>query len=145
MIRRPPRSTRTDTLFPYTTLFRSTVGAVGFDLHDLGPEKFPRRGLHRILRPGGEILRERTGHRAEPRHRHADIEQLDRIDRGAPAAMILVRQRREAHAGLLEVERALLRFGAGEGWGADRLRAARLARRRPLDRKSTELPSLMRT
>src|SRR3546814_2962628 len=25
MIRRPPRSTRTDTLFPYTTLFRSSV------------------------------------------------------------------------------------------------------------------------
>src|SRR3546814_3079399 len=30
MIRRPPRSTRTDTLFPYTTLFRSgIVSAVG--------------------------------------------------------------------------------------------------------------------
>src|SRR3546814_1345032 len=27
MIRRPPRSTRTDTLFPYTTLFRSEVSA----------------------------------------------------------------------------------------------------------------------
>src|SRR3546814_7631916 len=26
MIRRPPRSTRTDTLFPYTTLFRSNAG-----------------------------------------------------------------------------------------------------------------------
>src|SRR3546814_4368719 len=26
MIRRPPRSTRTDTLFPYTTLFRSLSG-----------------------------------------------------------------------------------------------------------------------
>src|SRR3546814_14160454 len=26
MIRRPPRSTRTDTLFPYTTLFRSATG-----------------------------------------------------------------------------------------------------------------------
>src|SRR3546814_5192894 len=26
MIRRPPRSTRTDTLFPYTTLFRSEAG-----------------------------------------------------------------------------------------------------------------------
>src|SRR3546814_5340478 len=26
MIRRPPRSTRTDTLFPYTTLFRSITG-----------------------------------------------------------------------------------------------------------------------
>src|SRR3546814_10658216 len=30
MIRRPPRSTRTDTLFPYTTLFRSAV-----DLRDV--------------------------------------------------------------------------------------------------------------
>src|SRR3546814_10040184 len=28
MIRRPPRSTRTDTLFPYTTLFRSNGDAV---------------------------------------------------------------------------------------------------------------------
>src|SRR3546814_4413156 len=28
MIRRPPRSTRTDTLFPYTTLFRSLAGIV---------------------------------------------------------------------------------------------------------------------
>src|SRR3546814_17625471 len=27
MIRRPPRSTRTDTLFPYTTLFRSVAGS----------------------------------------------------------------------------------------------------------------------
>src|SRR3546814_10076340 len=29
MIRRPPRSTRTDTLFPYTTLFRSARARVG--------------------------------------------------------------------------------------------------------------------
>src|SRR3546814_10670417 len=29
MIRRPPRSTRTDTLFPYTTLFRSHLGPLG--------------------------------------------------------------------------------------------------------------------
>src|SRR3546814_10464495 len=28
MIRRPPRSTRTDTLFPYTTLFRSRIETV---------------------------------------------------------------------------------------------------------------------
>src|SRR3546814_15588119 len=38
MLRRPPRSTRTDTLFPYTTLFRSLVfgpdGAVLFILFD---------------------------------------------------------------------------------------------------------------
>src|SRR3546814_16465936 len=34
MIRRPPRSTRTDTLFPYTTLFRSW-NARFFELLDL--------------------------------------------------------------------------------------------------------------
>src|SRR3546814_6919090 len=32
MVRRPPRSTRTDTLFPYTTLFRSLQLDVGVDL-----------------------------------------------------------------------------------------------------------------
>src|SRR3546814_12821130 len=31
MIRRPPRSTRTDTLFPYTTLFRSQQGSSAGD------------------------------------------------------------------------------------------------------------------
>src|SRR3546814_20406488 len=30
MIRRPPRSTRTDTLFPYTTLFRSLLATTAF-------------------------------------------------------------------------------------------------------------------
>src|SRR3546814_18258842 len=39
MIRRPPRSTRTDTLFPSTTLFRSmraAARAAGEDIIDLG-------------------------------------------------------------------------------------------------------------
>src|SRR3546814_2204262 len=34
MIRRPPRSTRTDTLFPYTTLFRSAVRCAPFNSLD---------------------------------------------------------------------------------------------------------------
>src|SRR3546814_11795148 len=34
MIRRPPRSTRTDTLFPYTTLFRSHLAGVYDGLRD---------------------------------------------------------------------------------------------------------------
>src|SRR3546814_471756 len=39
MIRRPPRSTRTDTLFPYTTLFRSKAPTVSFDrFDDIGRE-----------------------------------------------------------------------------------------------------------
>src|SRR3546814_18726561 len=33
MIRRPPRSTRTDTLFPYTTLFRSDDGLGSNDMN----------------------------------------------------------------------------------------------------------------
>src|SRR3546814_4169713 len=45
MIRRPPRSTRTYTLFPYTTLFRSTVGGPEavrrcIAKHDLGSIRF---------------------------------------------------------------------------------------------------------
>src|SRR3546814_18692342 len=35
MIRRPPRSTRTDTLFPYTTLFRSQIVA---ERHRVSPD-----------------------------------------------------------------------------------------------------------
>src|SRR3546814_5260110 len=33
MIRRPPRSTRTDTLFPYTTLFRSAEHGLDISAH----------------------------------------------------------------------------------------------------------------
>src|SRR3546814_13515323 len=51
MIRRPPRSTRTDTLFPYTTLFRSLVftltSQLGFESAGVSPEgrayRFHRR------------------------------------------------------------------------------------------------------
>src|SRR3546814_15746834 len=59
-IRRPPRSTRTDTLFPYTTLFRSdgclARSAVQYVCHQLGdlPGEQRRNGvadLHILLRP----------------------------------------------------------------------------------------------
>src|SRR3546814_10076059 len=42
MIRRPPRSTRTDTLFPYTTLFRSD------HLHAAGGDHLPARARNLI-------------------------------------------------------------------------------------------------
>src|SRR3546814_1031057 len=45
MIRRPPRATRTDTLFPYTTLFRSQV----FLAQGSGRAGNRIRGLARIL------------------------------------------------------------------------------------------------
>src|SRR3546814_11445478 len=41
MIRRPPRSTRTDTLFPYTTLFRSPAVAYATDLGEQRTERLP--------------------------------------------------------------------------------------------------------
>src|SRR3546814_20110365 len=45
MIRRPPRSTRTDTLFPYTTLFRS-----GHEQQDEKPAQRRRAGLGPCVR-----------------------------------------------------------------------------------------------
>src|SRR3546814_10047489 len=45
MIRRPPRSTRTDTLFPYTTLFRSGRSRL----------RQPRGRAFRLLRPEGAV------------------------------------------------------------------------------------------
>src|SRR3546814_12611938 len=41
MIRRPPRSTRTDTLFPYTTLFRSGFGIAALVLRHLLRRHYP--------------------------------------------------------------------------------------------------------
>src|SRR3546814_15466811 len=54
MIRRPPRFTRTDTLFPYTTLFRSAepgIAAVALVGEEIGAEEFVERGgnLRRLL------------------------------------------------------------------------------------------------
>src|SRR3546814_3370507 len=43
MVRRPPRSTRTDTLFPYTTLFRSEVVPI------LNGTAFKNKGVQPLL------------------------------------------------------------------------------------------------
>src|SRR3546814_1069852 len=60
MIRRPPRSTRTDTLFPYTTLFRSLVGElVGGKLTYYSTttrEVFPNRGRITDLIENGRMF-----------------------------------------------------------------------------------------
>src|SRR3546814_5573225 len=50
MIRRPPRSTRTDTLFPYTTLFRSTPANPWRALVGRGASFEAARTLPRSLR-----------------------------------------------------------------------------------------------
>src|SRR3546814_13731909 len=47
MIRRPPRSTRTDTLFPYTTLFRSMCGD-GWTVDEVGSPRYETMKTHII-------------------------------------------------------------------------------------------------
>src|SRR3546814_3907400 len=53
MIRRPPRSTRTDTLFPYTTLFRSCAGDRSAALADPRPLSGLGGALDRLAQAGG--------------------------------------------------------------------------------------------
>src|SRR3546814_13683108 len=95
MSRRPPRSTRTDTLFPYPTLFRShrlldkldlaigseegDVGGVtaGADARGFGRARHPRRIDHMPIAiqidfgDGVEILR-RDAKRIDARHARGD-------------------------------------------------------------------------
>src|SRR3546814_12110637 len=73
MIRRPPRSTRTDTLFPYTTLFRSLHG--GEPLRGIGDPR--QRAARRRYRLGDAIAPQPIGNRAVD---VAAVENLARID-----------------------------------------------------------------
>src|SRR3546814_12730028 len=62
MFRRPPRSTRTNTLFPYTTLFRSVNVKGRFEMTDLSAREITRAGLgltliRRQLRQEGLVTR----------------------------------------------------------------------------------------
>src|SRR3546814_8696234 len=58
MIRRPPRSTRTDTLFPYTTRFRSPERPDGGSRYHTGRERAARwRGLLVVPDHGRHRLR----------------------------------------------------------------------------------------
>src|SRR3546814_11357137 len=57
MIRRPPRSTRTDTLFPYTTLFRSlpSLGAQGDYTENLVKPGNSFSSPTRLISAGGQF------------------------------------------------------------------------------------------
>src|SRR3546814_3689112 len=76
MIRPPPRSTRTDTLFPYTTLFRSHLALVGGD--GAGIRRQPLAGLQQDL-SFRRVARDPV--RRPPRH---DPRGKGRGDRAAP-------------------------------------------------------------
>src|SRR3546814_20671404 len=61
MIRRPPRSTRTDTLFPYTTLFRSDIHQSLLDRINLAALETMTRD--QIQREIGELVHEQLSNR----------------------------------------------------------------------------------
>src|SRR3546814_2496494 len=82
MIRRPPRSTRTDTLFPYTTLFRSK--GVGVERHERG-------------RAAGEC-----GFQAERLRQHALYEEAGKGDLAHFHSRRLVQGRSEEHTSELQ-------------------------------------------
>src|SRR3546814_8294453 len=104
MIRRPPRSTRTDTLFPYTTLFRSRAhGNIGLIV--MNPSPFAAPPGRRF--PSSEFIAELDVELAR-RREHVDvdamgaaqlvsadlaveIEQVGQGERGAEAAAADVR------------------------------------------------------
>src|SRR3546814_3848728 len=71
MIRRPPRSTRTDTLFPYTTLFRS---AVRCDMEGLVDDRAEAVGVHDQIIMLGAVARDA--------HRVAFLERVGADQRG---------------------------------------------------------------
>src|SRR3546814_3659818 len=117
MIRRPPRSTRTDTLFPYTTLFRS--GARRIELVRAGVDPGAQRlaaglaegGLQQVAVLDGDDL---PAHRAEQlvelavevlvRHRVKTLAVV--IDHPPGVAQVVLPA---LHEGLVDV--ALVEFG----------------------------------
>src|SRR3546814_3150118 len=86
MIRRPPRSTRTDTLFPYTTLFRSLDRCVIIVIPSR-PAPAGRKGRiaqsghsGMVAGHGGSDLRRQVRHGAERSEEHtSELQSLMRI------------------------------------------------------------------
>src|SRR3546814_16107019 len=85
MIRRPPRSTRTDTLFPYTTLFRSLGRDGGEGLHGRA---------HLVHAPGGP--------HGEERGRQHDVLGAQATAAAAAQATHAVHVRSEEHTSELQ-------------------------------------------
>src|SRR3546814_10243269 len=92
MIRRPPRSTRTDTLFPYTTLFRSRLPRPGLRAGGLGRGAQGRgaadprrrhalvlRRLHELRAPRGAEVQPRPRARGRSEEHTSELQSLMRI------------------------------------------------------------------
>src|SRR3546814_1385462 len=83
MIRRPPRSTRTDTLFPYTTLFRSSqieavVGGREVGNRRRQPGHAGRRQMRRQIGPAEPLGLLRSGQSERSEEHTSELQSLMR-------------------------------------------------------------------
>src|SRR3546814_4466201 len=123
MIRRPPRSTRTDTLFPYTTLFRSV---------HLGPRPCPGRAADAASRtvgqgadPAGSVGR-RLHHALRPEF---ELRLSLVAQRRRPPLPERAAQQRVRHGRRLQRDLDRADLGPGGGAALDRQAASRRLRR----------------
>src|SRR3546814_19302811 len=87
IIRRPPRSTRPDTLFPYTTLFRSTrsvssiaSGSVAhFEGRNGNTRQWPNRGVSAVTRTSIQAMRNIVGNAQRSEEHTSELQSLMRI------------------------------------------------------------------
>src|SRR3546814_2427496 len=78
MIRRPPRSTRTDTRFPYTTLFRSVLPTAAIADEILTPGEGQVRAF--VTMAGNPVLSHPNGGRLQRSEEHtSELQSLMRI------------------------------------------------------------------
>src|SRR3546814_16127252 len=129
MIRRPPRSTRTDTLFPYTTLFRSDLARTRFVLDDLKriarrrdarkPEHLDRNRRAGFLHLAALVVDQRADlaafraddeHVADPKRAAVDEHRRDR-----PATLVGLGTHHDAFGGGVRVGLAFETLGLGVG------------------------------
>src|SRR3546814_10982368 len=113
MLRRPPRSTRTDTLFPYTTLFRSEVG--NEILQPAGRDGIPQPGHELLI-----VMQIVTAQQDRTKHL-LGLEKMMQVGAavvgaGRTGAVGVERTRVVAVAGVEQVEHG----AAGEGLAGDR-------------------------
>src|SRR3546814_6525327 len=137
MIRRPPRSTRTDTLFPYTTLFRSP--------EDGGSPHEPARHRHlNATRAGTPVLEVSPGEESMSRSERIAVIGLGYV--GLPLAVALAKHFDDV-VGFDVNKRRVERLAAGDDStgevAEDELKSSRLKVSRP-EEPTSELQSLMR-
>src|SRR3546814_5475903 len=100
MIRRPPRSTRTDTLFPYTTLFRSAGRKAAAAEHRRADFDTDLDAVHRTLpdRVGGDLrVRGLAGDHTDRRRSEEHTSELQSLMRISYAVFCLKKKKNSQH------------------------------------------------